>query len=88
MLKVSGTGIMFRFDPISGKPIDGGLMRLDYRIKQLGLLPDSGNDYVSGLLLVDQSNNIHVYPPEAAKKVTQKQMNELIRNGTRFSNNI
>lgn len=68
---MTGNGIMFRFDPISGKPIDGGLMHLNYRIKQMGLLPDSGNDYVSGLLLLDQDNNVHVYPPEAAKKVSQ-----------------
>lgn len=62
---------MFRFDPISGKPIDGGLIRLQYRIKQMGLLPDFGNDYVSGLLLLDDSNNVYVYPPESAKKVNE-----------------
>lgn len=69
MFQITGNGIMLLFDPISGKPIDGGLIRLQYRIKQMGLLPDFGNDYVSGLLLLDDSNKIHVYPPELAKKV-------------------
>lgn len=69
LLQVTGHGIMYRFDPISGKPIDGGFIQLGYRIKQMGLIPDSGKDYVSGLVLMDESNNVHVYPPESTSKV-------------------
>ncbi|XP_055375524.1 ER membrane protein complex subunit 1 isoform X2 [Condylostylus longicornis] len=61
--KNSDNGLIFRFNPINGQPIDNGLNELNYKIKQLGLLRDNENvQFVKGLLLLDEYNRIHVIP--------------------------
>ncbi|XP_011184855.2 ER membrane protein complex subunit 1 isoform X2 [Zeugodacus cucurbitae] len=60
--KLTGNGVLFRFNPINGKPAEGGLLKLNYKIKQLTLLAESEKDSIKGLLLLDGQNNVAVYP--------------------------
>ncbi|XP_004529245.1 ER membrane protein complex subunit 1 isoform X1 [Ceratitis capitata] len=60
--KLTGNGILFRFNPINGRPAEGGLLKLNYKIKQLTLLAESEKDSIKGLLLLDAQNNVAVYP--------------------------
>ncbi|EDV48192.2 ER membrane protein complex subunit 1 isoform X2 [Drosophila erecta] len=62
---VNGNGVLYRFNPITGKVAEGGLVQLDYKIKQLSLLGETENDFVKGILLLDASNKVHVYPEHA-----------------------
>ncbi|XP_067615337.1 ER membrane protein complex subunit 1 isoform X2 [Eurosta solidaginis] len=60
--RFTGNGVLFRFNPINGKPAEGGLLKLNYKIKQLALLAESERDSIKGLLLLDAQNNVAVYP--------------------------
>ncbi|XP_054745972.1 ER membrane protein complex subunit 1 isoform X1 [Anastrepha obliqua] len=60
--KSTGNGMLFRFNPINGKHSEGGLLKLNYKIKQLTLLAESEKDSIKGLLLLDSQNNVAVYP--------------------------
>ncbi|XP_017081981.2 ER membrane protein complex subunit 1 isoform X1 [Drosophila eugracilis] len=62
---VNGNGVLYRFNPITGQPVEGGLINLDYKIKQLSLLGETEKDFVKGILLLDASNQVHVYPQHA-----------------------
>lgn len=67
--KISGNGLLYQFNPIDGSPIDGGIVKLQYPIRQVSVLqPDS--NHVRGILLLDQSNNVHVYPESATESVS------------------
>ncbi|KPU79929.1 uncharacterized protein Dana_GF16847, isoform B [Drosophila ananassae] len=61
----NGYGVLYRFNPITGLASEGGLLHLDYKIKQLSLLKETEKDFVRGVLLLDASNEVHVYPPHA-----------------------
>lgn len=56
---------MFRFNPITGHAAEGGLLELDYQIKQIALLPKTERDFVKGILMLDASNKVHVQPKHA-----------------------
>ncbi|XP_043657276.1 ER membrane protein complex subunit 1 isoform X2 [Drosophila teissieri] len=62
---VNGKGVLYRFNPITGQVAEGGLVQLDYNIKQLSLLEETEKDFVKGILLLDASNKVHVYPKHA-----------------------
>ncbi|XP_047343681.1 ER membrane protein complex subunit 1 isoform X1 [Vespa velutina] len=62
--KVSGEGIIFTFNPITGQPLDG-LIKLGYRIKQSMLLHVTTDDFLRGILILDARDKIHVYPESA-----------------------
>ncbi|XP_039231604.1 ER membrane protein complex subunit 1 isoform X1 [Drosophila yakuba] len=62
---VNGNGVLYRFNPITGQVAEGGLVQLDYKIKQLSLLEETEKDFVKGILLIDASNKVHVYPEHA-----------------------
>ncbi|XP_039489830.1 ER membrane protein complex subunit 1 isoform X1 [Drosophila santomea] len=62
---VNGNGVLYRFNPITGQVAEGGLVQLDYKIKQLSLLEETEKDFVKGILLMDSSNKVHVYPEHA-----------------------
>lgn len=66
--KISGNGLLYQFNPIDGKPIDGGIVELQYPIRQVSVLQPDSNQ-VRGILLLDKSNNVHVYPESAAESV-------------------
>lgn len=61
----SGNGVIFSFNPITGKPTKDGLTLLNYQIKQMSMLRESENDFIKGILLLDKDNNVHVVPPTA-----------------------
>jgi hypothetical protein len=64
----SGNGIMFQFNPISGQPIDKGVVNLDYKIQYASLLHEHGENFLRGILLVDDKNNVHVLPETSLKQ--------------------
>ncbi|KAH8295371.1 hypothetical protein KR018_010415, partial [Drosophila ironensis] len=59
-------GVLFRFNPITGQASEGGLILLDYKVKQFSLLKETERDFVKGILLLDASNRVHVYPQHAS----------------------
>ncbi|XP_017778048.1 PREDICTED: ER membrane protein complex subunit 1 [Nicrophorus vespilloides] len=61
---IGGEGVVFKFDPITGKSI-GGINMLNFKIKQATLLPFEDKTHVKGLILLAENNQIHVYPPNA-----------------------
>ncbi|XP_002054888.3 ER membrane protein complex subunit 1 isoform X1 [Drosophila virilis] len=62
---VNSNGVLFRFNPITGRAAEGGLLQLDYQIKQLALLPETEEDFVKGILILDGTNRVHVEPKHA-----------------------
>ncbi|XP_062126343.1 ER membrane protein complex subunit 1 isoform X1 [Drosophila sulfurigaster albostrigata] len=61
----SGNGVLFRFNPITGRAAEGGLLQLDFQIKQIALLPETEKDFVKGILMLDATNKVHVQPKHA-----------------------
>jgi ER membrane protein complex subunit 1 len=66
--KISGNGLIFQFNPLSGQSIDSGVLTLDYKIQQASLL-HYGDNYLRAILLVDDKNNVHVQPKNSLKQV-------------------
>ncbi|XP_015176654.1 PREDICTED: ER membrane protein complex subunit 1 isoform X1 [Polistes dominula] len=62
--KVSGEGVIYTFNPITGQPLDG-LIKLGYRIKQSMLLHVTTDDFLRAVLILDARDKIHVYPKSA-----------------------
>ncbi|XP_043497857.1 ER membrane protein complex subunit 1 isoform X1 [Polistes fuscatus] len=62
--KVSGEGIIYTFNPITGQSLDG-LIKLGYRIKQSMLLHVTTDDFLRAVLILDARDKIHVYPKSA-----------------------
>lgn len=60
--KSSSNGIIYQFNPISGQPVNGGVTKLSYKIQQVSLLPKSGENFLRGILFVDETNGVHVLP--------------------------
>lgn len=62
--KVTGEGVLFVFNPITGQPLaeTDGLIRLGYKVKQSMLLHESNKESLRGILLLDSQDNLHVYP--------------------------
>ncbi|XP_050312086.1 ER membrane protein complex subunit 1 [Anthonomus grandis grandis] len=60
---VSGKGVLFQFDPISGFSSEG-VQRLNFRVTQGVLLPHPDKNYLKPLVLLSDSG-AKVYPPEA-----------------------
>lgn len=58
----SGNGILYQFNPISGQPVAGGTVKLNYKIQQASLLHRSGENFLKGILFIDDKNNAHVLP--------------------------
>ncbi|EDV92916.1 GH19025 [Drosophila grimshawi] len=61
----NSNGVLFRFNPITGRAAEGGLLQLDYQIKQFSLLPETEVDFVKGILILDAANQVHVEPKHA-----------------------
>jgi hypothetical protein len=62
--QVTGEGVLFVFNPITGQPLadPDGLIRLGYKVKQSLLLHESNKESLRGILLLDNEDNLHVYP--------------------------
>lgn len=69
--KKTHKGLIFKFNPIVEGSVSGEIIELDYQIKQLSLLRENGADFLKGILLIDQDNNVHVEPSSAAKSADE-----------------
>uniref|UniRef100_U5ER11 ER membrane protein complex subunit 1 n=1 Tax=Corethrella appendiculata TaxID=1370023 RepID=U5ER11_9DIPT len=66
--KRTQNGIIYQFNPITGQPIGGnGVTEFSFKFKQISLLHESGVDYLRGLLLLDEQDNVHVLPKTSEK---------------------
>ncbi|XP_037947032.1 ER membrane protein complex subunit 1 isoform X2 [Teleopsis dalmanni] len=66
--KNTGNGLLFRFNPITGQHAEGGILKLDYKIKQLSLLAETETDYIKGILTISADDGIYVYPESVKNK--------------------
>lgn len=66
--KHSNKGVFFMFNPITGEAVDDGLVRTDYKIKQILLLPKPNDEFLRELLILDENNDVYVYPQGSQKK--------------------
>nr|XP_022904767.1 ER membrane protein complex subunit 1 [Onthophagus taurus] len=57
----TGKGVLYNFDPITGEPKDG-LKNLDYKIKQIMLLPYEDESHLKGLLILSDEDKPYLYP--------------------------
>lgn len=60
-------GLIYQFNPITGQPVNGGIVQLPYKIRQASLLHETGPDFLRGVLLLDENNEAHVLPDSLAK---------------------
>jgi hypothetical protein len=67
--KTTGNGILFQFNPLSGQSIDNGLIPLNFKIQQVSLLHEHGDNFLRGILVIDDKNEIYVLPETSLKQV-------------------
>lgn len=67
--KSSGHGIIYQFNPISGAPVNGGVINLGFKIQQASLLHRSGENFLRGILFIDDKNGVHVRPETSLSTV-------------------
>lgn len=67
--KSSGNGIIYQFNPISGHPVNGGVSKLSFKIQQVSLLHKSGENFLRGVLFIDDKNEVHVQPETSLSMV-------------------
>ncbi|XP_067005032.2 ER membrane protein complex subunit 1 isoform X2 [Anabrus simplex] len=62
--KTTGEGMLYAFNPFSGQGVDGNdkSVRLGYKVKQSSLLHQPNEQFLRGILLLDDQDKIHVYP--------------------------
>lgn len=60
--KFSGEGMLYQFNPISGQPMNGGAIKLGFKIQQVSLLHKIGDNFLRGILFIDDKNGVHVRP--------------------------
>ncbi|KAJ8866551.1 hypothetical protein PR048_032410 [Dryococelus australis] len=63
--KTTGKGMLFVFNPITGQAVEGGIVWLDYALKQTSLLHQPNKDALRGVLLLDTAGQLHVFPESA-----------------------
>lgn len=69
--RITGKGILYQFNPISGQPITGdGRTSFDFAIRQITLLHETKYDFLKSILMLDQQNMVHVYPESSAALVS------------------
>ncbi|XP_012286292.1 ER membrane protein complex subunit 1 isoform X2 [Orussus abietinus] len=62
--KETGEGVIFTFNPIIGQPL-GGAIKLGYKVKQSMLLHATTEDFLRGILVLDNRDRVHVFPESA-----------------------
>lgn len=67
--KSSGNGIIYQFNPITGQPVNGGISKLGYKIQQVSLLHKTGENFLRGILFIDDKNGVHVQPETSLSMV-------------------
>lgn len=81
--QLTGNGIVYQFDPITGEPVNGGVTQLNYQIRQISVL-QPGEDFLRGVILLDKNSQVHAIPASAAELVIWKERN--ILSTTTYSN--
>lgn len=66
--KITGNGVLYQFNPLSGQAIDNEILNLDYKVQQASLL-HYGDNFLRAILLIDDKNNVHVLPKSSLKQV-------------------
>jgi hypothetical protein len=69
--KSTGNGILYQFNPISGQPLNEGITKLNFKIQQASLLHRSGENFLKGILFIDDKNEAHVLP-ESSLSIADK----------------
>lgn len=62
--------VLYIFNPINGEPVDEGLIRTGYKMKQVMLLPKPNDEFLREILIIDENNNVHIHPKKSNKKLT------------------
>lgn len=62
---LTGNGLLYQFNPITGNAINGGVIELNYAVHQVSVL-QPGADFLQGILLLDKGNSLHVVPESMA----------------------
>ena len=65
--KVTGNGLIYQFNPMTGQSTNEGVVHLQYKIQQMTLLHEVGPDFLRGLLILDENDNIHALPKSTEK---------------------
>uniref|UniRef100_A0A1B6KS38 ER membrane protein complex subunit 1 n=1 Tax=Graphocephala atropunctata TaxID=36148 RepID=A0A1B6KS38_9HEMI len=69
--KVTEEAVIYTFNPINGKSQDGKSLRLGYKLAQAVLLASVNEEFLKGLLLLDTTGKVHVYPESARQAAVQ-----------------
>lgn len=64
----TGNGLVYQFNPITGVPINGGIIQLGFQIQQLSLLQEHSVNFLRGIVFLDQTDKAHVIPESSAEQ--------------------
>jgi ER membrane protein complex subunit 1 len=62
--------MLFMFNPITGAAVDLGIANLGFRIKQTTLLHQTNAEFLKGIVILDENDSVHVYPPSSSQQVS------------------
>lgn len=62
---LTNKGLLYVFNPITGHQLEGSPVRLSYHVIQTSLLHTVNEDFVKGILLMDDNKQLHVFPESA-----------------------
>lgn len=67
----TGNGVIVVFNPITGGLDDATerVVKLGFKVKQSMLSRHADEDFVKGIILLDEENKIHIYPPSSTKEI-------------------
>lgn len=69
--KVTDESVAYTFNPINGQSLAQGLVSLGYKVIQSSLLQATDDDFLKGVLLLDSSEALHVYPEQVKSVAVQ-----------------
>lgn len=84
---VSGNGILYKFDPITGYS-EKGIERLDYKIKQTMLLPYENENHLKSLLILSEDDKVYLYPSTSKELFRSKIKNTFLYTTDRIKTNL
>ena len=67
---------MYIFDALTGRILENGIVNLEYKVKHVFLLNHQTDSHLNPLCIIDESNQVHIYP-EDAKSVVVKLKHDL-----------
>lgn len=66
--------MLFSFNPITGAALDLGIANLGYRIRQTAFLTTWNTEFLRGIVILDEKDSVHVYPPTSVEQVNSLYM--------------